>query len=90
MRRIAEVAIVALSLTTAALADDSACGDAPQDQWVSKQTIEQKATAMGYEVRSVKVEDGCYEVYGIDQNHKRVELYFDPVTAQIAKTKAND
>ena len=35
-----------------------------------------------------KVSKGeCYEIYGFDKAGKKVEIYFDPVTAAILETK---
>jgi hypothetical protein len=59
------------------------CGDAPQAQWMSKEDMTAKATALGYEVRQVKVEGSCYEVYGIKDGQK-VEVNFNPVTGEPA------
>ena len=36
---------------------------------------------IGFEVRQVKVEDGCYEVYGI-KDGKKVEAIFNPATGE--------
>ena len=55
-------------------------------QWMSQDDITKKATEMGYEVRKVKQEDGCWEVKGT-KDGKRVEAYFDPVTAEVVLTK---
>jgi hypothetical protein len=55
-------------------------------EWMSKDAIAAKVTAMGYEVRKVQDEDGCWEVKGT-KDGKRVETYFDPVTAELVLTK---
>lgn len=82
---------VALTLTVAlpALAedDDASCGNASRDQWMSEDAIKAKAAELGYEVRKVKEEDGCYEVYGIDKNGAKAEIYLNPVTGEVVKTK---
>lgn len=43
--------------------------------------------AKGWEVRNIKVEDGCYEAYAIDDQGRRVEAYFDPETFAAVKSK---
>lgn len=73
-----------------AAASSKNCGNAPQNQWLSLADITTKATGMGYKVRQVKVEDGCYEIYAVDKDGKRVEAYFNPVTAEVVKTKIDD
>ena len=48
-----------------------------------------KLTAMlkekGWEVRNIKVDGGCYEVYALDDKQERVEAYFHPVTLERVK-----
>lgn len=95
MRNIMTLTGLALTITATATApalasDIPACGEAPRDHWMSEEAIKAKASELGYQVRKVKVEDNCYEVYGIDQKGAKVEIYFNPVTATVAKTKSND
>ncbi len=64
----------------------SLCQAHDQSHWMSKEAITQKLVAMGYEVRKVQPEDGCWELKGT-KDGKRVEAYFDPVTAELVLTK---
>ena len=79
---------LAFAIATPALADDdgAGCGNTPRDQWMSQDAAKSKATELGYEVRRVKEEGGCYEVYGIDKNGAKVEVYMHPVTGVVVKT----
>lgn len=44
--------------------------------------------AQGYQIKTFKVSKGeCYEIYGFDKTGKKVEIYFDPVSAAILETK---
>ena len=47
---------------------------------------QEKLSAMlkekGWEVRNIKVDGGCYEVYAIDDKGERAEAYFHPVTLE--------
>ena len=81
-------ASMTLALTAPAFAsdDDNYCGKT-SGQWMSKDAAKTKAAQMGYDVRRVKREDGCYEIYAIDKNGARVEIYMNPVTGTIVKTK---
>jgi hypothetical protein len=42
--------------------------------------LHRKLTGEGWKVRQVKVDNGCYEVYGFDDKGNRVEIYFNPKT----------
>ncbi len=66
------------------------CGSAPRDQWMSVDAAKVKGMELGYQVRKVKEEDGCYELYAIDKNGAKAELYMNPVTGQIVRNKVDD
>lgn len=42
---------------------------------------------MGYEVREVERDDGCYEVEATDVNGLNVEFHMHPVTGEIINSK---
>jgi hypothetical protein len=79
------VLILAFAASTAAQASNI-CKPYDKAAWMSKEDITTKVTAMGYEVRKVAEEDGCWEVKGM-KDGKRVEDYFDPVTAELVLSK---
>jgi hypothetical protein len=62
------------------------CKEHPKAEWMKSEAVKSKAEAMGYQVRSVGEEDGCWEVKGTKEG-KRVEAYFDPVTGEVVKVK---
>ena len=70
--------------------EDQSCGAAPKAEWLTEEAIRAKGVALGYEVRRVKVEDGCYELYGVDKNGARAEIYLHPVTGEIVDRKSDD
>ena len=51
--------------------DNHQCGNAAQTQWMNKDAIKAKFAVDGTEVRKVKVEGGCYEVYAVTKEAKR-------------------
>jgi hypothetical protein len=54
--------------------------DVPKADWQPRDALQAKLTADGWDVRTIKTENGCYEAYAIDAEGKRVEAYFDPKT----------
>jgi hypothetical protein len=66
--------------TTAATAGERTSCDVPMDQWQTTDALKADLAAKGWEVRRVKVENGCYEVYAIDSNGNRGEGVFNPKT----------
>lgn len=67
------------------------CSDAPKDQWMSREAIEQHFIDSGYTVREVEGDDdGCYEIKATDKDGRRVEIYADPVDGHIVNEKRDD
>lgn len=54
--------------------------DVPEEQWGTMDDLEAKLVGDGWQVRKVKVDEGCYEVYGTTPDGDRVEAYFDPAS----------
>ena len=77
-------AVVLAGFSSLAYAEDSHdCGNAPQEKWMSKEALADKAKTMGLDVRRVKIEGGCYEVYAIDAKGNKVETLFNPETGEM-------
>ena len=83
----AVVAVVATMPWQAASATGLAtCDSGSPDKWQSKEKLTEKLKAKGWEIRNIKVDGGCYEVYAIDDKKERVEAYFHPVTLERVET----
>jgi hypothetical protein len=53
-----------------------------QDQVAFQKSLKDK----GFKIKEFKVTDGnCYEIYGWNKEGKKVEIYFNPVTAAVVK-----
>ncbi|MDN2568121.1 PepSY domain-containing protein [Aquibium sp. A9E412] len=89
MRKIiAATAIATLGLTAApALAsdDDYRC-DTPADAtWMPIEEVAAKTQAMGYTLREVERDDGCYEIEATDANGMKVEFKMHPVSGEVVR-----
>lgn len=92
------LAITATVLTFAAVgqayaserSEGGACGNEPTAQWMTKDAIKAKIAAQGYDVRRLKAEGGCMEVYAIDKKGARAQLQVNPVSGAIVSTEDND
>jgi hypothetical protein len=62
------------------------CDSGPQEGWQSQEKLTASLKEKGWEIRNVKVDGGCYEVYAIDDKGERVEAYFHPVTLERVQT----
>ena len=81
--KLAAVAAVTLSAAGGAMATGLAtCQSGPEEDWQSQDTLKERLTEQGWEVRRIKVDGGCYEVYALDDKGERVEAYFHPETLE--------
>ena len=56
------------------------CDSGPPEKWQSQEKLTETLKAKGWQIRNIKVDGGCYEVYAIDDKGERIEAYFHPVT----------
>lgn len=77
-------AVVLVTFATFASAEEKRdCGNAPQDKWMSKEALTAQMKSDGIEVRRIKIEGSCYEVYGIDAKGAKIERLFNPETGAV-------
>ena len=67
-----------------ALADEDDCGTT-MSEWQPREAVVATAEGFGWQVRRVKVDDGCYEVKGRDADGNEVEAKLDPGTLALVK-----
>jgi hypothetical protein len=74
-------------MSGAALADNDElkCTTAAEASWMSEDATKDLLLKQGYkEVREIEVTDGrCYEVYAVDAQDDKVELYLDPTNGNV-------
>jgi hypothetical protein len=91
MKPLLLLAVLAVLSTVGSLAHATGlatCDSGPQSGWQPQETLQKRLTDQGWQVRRIKVDGGCYEVYAIDNKGQRVEAYFHPVTLASVPTKA--
>jgi len=85
-----KIALTTLSLLTGltsgiALASPE-CTQADQTGWIPEAQAQQQIQKMGYKIKKFKVtRKQCYEIYGWNEQGKRVEIYFDPTDLRKVK-----
>jgi len=63
------------------------CDSGPQSGWQSQDALTKHLQKAGWrEVRRMKVDGNCYEVYGFNENGRQAEAYYHPVTLQHIMT----
>lgn len=88
------LARIALSLTAVSLLPMAAhagptCTREPAGKWLSEAAMKQKISALGYhDIRVFKTTPGgCYEIYGLDKDGRKAEVYFNPVDGAVVKAR---
>jgi hypothetical protein len=75
--------LLASGLHTAAQAHGDFTCKVPVAEWQYKEALEDKLKKEGWDVRRIKIDKGCYEVYGFDGKGARKEAYFNPKTFEF-------
>jgi hypothetical protein len=63
------------------------CDAGPKEKWQPTTKLEQNLKDKGWTVRRIKVDGGCYEVYGLDEKGNKQEAYFHPLTLEPVPVK---
>ncbi len=61
----------------------------PKAEWQAEQALRQKLEGAGWKINRIKIDNGCYEVYGTDANGQRAETYFDPKSLDPVNTMSD-
>ena len=77
-----------LLLSSTVLADDD-CDD-PVASWQPRENLREKLEAEGWTVHRIKVDDGCYEVRGLDADGVRAEASFAPASLIMMEWERED
>lgn len=85
-----KVLVLVWLLQGIAAAAGDRCQAGSKDTWLSKTELERRLVAQGWKLRRIKVDDGCYEVYGWDPGGKAVEVHFHPRTLEPVARRADD
>jgi hypothetical protein len=63
------------------------CDSGPQETWQPQAKLEEQLKSKGWQIRRIKIDGGCYEVYALNEKGERVEAYFHPKTLAPVPTK---
>ena len=88
MRRIITLAATAAVITLGSAGAQAGtlgrpCTSAAESQYLTPDQLQAKAEAQGYKVTRVKVANACGEIYALDKDGAKVELFVDPTNGAI-------
>lgn len=68
---------------TPALADDDCV--VPMTDWQPREAVVKLAAEQGWQLRRIRIDDGCYEVTGHDAAGRVIEVKLDPATLAVVE-----
>ncbi len=66
--------------TTAEATGLATCDSGNPNTWQPQEKLEAMLKERGWQIRRIKIDGGCYEVYALNEKGERVEAYFHPLT----------
>ena len=76
------IAAALITVAGASVASAKPSCNVDKAKWQTEQALRDKLTALKWTIKKVKIDKGCYEVYGTDDKGQRVEIYFNPKTLE--------
>jgi hypothetical protein len=88
-KRIAAAALFLVAAGTGmAMADDDC--HVPMNQWQPREAVQKMAETRGWQVSRIKIDDGCYQVRGLDETGQAFKAKIDPKTLSVVNMKRKD
>lgn len=81
--------MLALALiATPALAGDDCT--VPMTDWQPREAVMKFAAEQGWDLRRIRIDDGCYEVTGRDAEGRVIEVKLNPATLAVVEMEFED
>lgn len=80
--------VAGAAVSGVALADDDCT--APKEEWQSEEALQKTLGKTGWEIERFKIDDGCYEIEGLDEQGRKVEAEFDPKTLEMLEVEREE
>lgn len=87
VRLAAAVALIALPFTAHAT---GSCTTEPKTKWMQDKEVSSQLEKQGYQVKRVKTEGSCYEVYALDKKGNHHEMVVNPVNGKAVSEEVNE
>ena len=84
LRTASVLAVGLLALGSGSILAAEKCS-VPQTEWQPQEVLKERLEKDGWSIRNIKIDKGCYEVYGLDKAGNRMETYFNPKTLEPLK-----
>lgn len=78
-------ALLALALSTLSVPSlaDTDCTRSDRSTWMPESQFREQMKRQGVQITKFRITPGnCYEIYGFDDEGRKLEIYYDPVDAR--------
>lgn len=73
-----------------AVADEEVvCADQPKEKWISAEIVTQKLARLIDKEFVLGIDKGCYEAEVVVNDATEIDIYVDPVTAEVVKIRTD-
>ena len=82
-----------LLLTLALITAPAFAGDdcvVPMTDWQPREAVTKVAAENGWDLRRIRIDDGCYEVIGRDAEGRAIEVKLNPATLAVVEVEIED
>lgn len=86
-RTVLTAALIVLAAGPALAEDDCTI---PMANWQPREAVRAMAEARGWQVRRIKIDDGCYEIHALDADGRSFEAKIDPQTLAVLEIENDD
>lgn len=87
-RTMTRLLLIFALIASPALADEDCA--IPMTDWQPREAVVKFAAAQGWELRRIRIDDGCYEVIGRDAAGRAIEAKLDPATLAVIEMEFED
>jgi hypothetical protein len=88
-RKTTRLALTLVLIGTPALAGDDDCA-VPMTDWQPREAVVKLAAEQGWDLRRIRIDDGCYEVIGHDAEGRVIEVKLNPATLAVVEMEFED
>ena len=81
--------LVAAAAVPAAADEEVVCAAQPKEKWLSAETVTRRLAQLIDKEFVLGVDKGCYEAEVVVNDSTEIDVYVDPVTAEIVKIRTD-
>ena len=86
---VAILGLLAATVLPAAADEEVVCTDQPREKWVSAEIVTQKLARLIDKEFVLGIDKGCYEAEVVVNDTTEIDVYIDPVTAEVVKIRTD-